>query len=60
MTKMPFVCSKNTPWVPSMGTPVVHADAHEVGDQRDGWPGGDIVTYECPHCGHRWRAELPQ
>ena len=29
-----------------------HPDAREVGDQEDGWPGGDIVTYECPHCGH--------
>jgi hypothetical protein len=56
----PFVCSKNTPWVPAMGTPVVHADAAEVGKQRDGWPAGDLVTYECPHCGHRWTAELPQ
>ena len=25
-----------------------------------GWPGGDIVTYECRNCGHRWKAELPQ
>jgi hypothetical protein len=60
MTKMPFVCKANTPWIPSMGTPVVHVDAHEVSDQRDGCPSGDIVTYECPHCGHRWQAELPQ
>ncbi len=32
----------------------------EVGEQEDGWPGGDIVTYECPNCGTRWKQELPQ
>ena len=37
-----------------------HPNAVEVGEQEDGYPGGDIVRYECPHCGHRWREELPQ
>jgi hypothetical protein len=39
---------------------VAHSDVHEIGEQEDGWPGGDIVTYECRNCGHRWRQELPQ
>ena len=37
-----------------------HPDAREVGEQEDGYPGGDIVRYECPHCGARWKEELPQ
>jgi hypothetical protein len=57
---LPYVCKASTPWRESIAGPVVHPDAHAVGQQRDGWPGGDIVTYECPHCGHRWEAELPQ
>lgn len=55
-----FLCTKENPWKPGLGTPVTHDDAHEVGEQEDGWPGGDIVTYECRNCGHRWKAELPQ
>ena len=58
-----FHCTPDNPW---RGSPsgehvsVVHSDVHEVGEQEDGWPGGDIVTYECRTCGHRWKAELPQ
>ena len=37
-----------------------HSDVHEVGEQEDGWPAGDIVTYECINCKHRWKSELPQ
>jgi len=50
------VCTKENPNQKYM----YHPDAREVGDQESGWPGGDIVTYECPHCGARWREELPQ
>ena len=56
-------CSRETPWQKAThirGTQVIHADAQEVGGQRDGWPGGDLVTIQCPHCGHQWEAELPQ
>ena len=41
----------------------LHWRAHptrEVGEQKPGWPGGDIVTMECPNCGLSWEAELPQ
>ena len=55
-----FVCTKETPWDRTVKGPVQHNAAHEVGEQEDGWPGGDMVTYECSNCGHRWRAELPQ
>lgn len=37
-----------------------HTNAHEVGDQEDGYPGGDIVRYRCDNCGHTWETELPQ
>lgn len=58
-----FQCTPDNPWP---GKPsgervmVVHSDVHEVGEQEDGYPGGDIVTYECRNCGHRWKSELPQ
>ena len=55
-----FQCTPETPWTPGKPTPVAHSNVHEVREQEDGWPGGDIVTYECRNCGHRWRAELPQ
>lgn len=56
----PIICTKENPWDRKTKGSVRHSDAHEVGEQEDGWPGGDIVTYECRNCGHRWRQELPQ
>jgi hypothetical protein len=53
-------CTKDDPWTPDKGTPVHHHGAHEFGEQRDGWPGGNIVSMECPNCGHTWTEELPQ
>lgn len=53
-------CTKEKPWKPEMGTPCQHVDAHEDGDQRDGYPGGDIITMKCPNCGVSWKSELPQ
>ncbi len=57
-----FICTAERPWKPEFGTDggVAHPDADEIGEQTDGWPGGDIVTMECPHCKHRWTMELPQ
>lgn len=58
-----FTCTKEHPWSREIDTSdmqVCHPDAHEVGEQEDGWPAGDIVTYKCPNCGHRWKMELPQ
>jgi len=54
------LCTKENPWKPEMGVPVMHEDAKEVGDQEAGYPGGDIVTMRCPNCGHEWRKELAQ
>lgn len=58
--KPAFHCTKDDPWKIGGFTPVVHADAREVGEQQDGYPGGDIVTRKCPHCGTEWEQELPQ
>ena len=54
-------CTKEQPWdgVRRPGVRVVHPDASEV-DQRGGYPGGDYVDYECPHCGKNFSVELPQ
>jgi hypothetical protein len=37
-----------------------HTNTEEVGDQQDGWPGGDIITVRCKDCGHQWTQELPR
>jgi len=52
-------CTRENPWQPDMGR-AVHPDVVEVGDQEDGYPGGDIQAYKCPHCGLRFKVELPQ
>jgi hypothetical protein len=59
---MNVICTKDHPWDSRIETSgqIIHPDAHEVGEQQDNWPAGDIVTYECPNCGHRWERELPQ
>ena len=54
------ICTKDDPWTKEKSARGVHPDAHEVGEQEDGYPGGDIVTYKCPNCGVTWRTELPQ
>ena len=43
-----------------IGGYMVHPNAREVGEQEDGYPGGDIQRWECPDCGARWKQELPQ
>ena len=53
-----FQCTKETPWDGRKGR-VCHPDAREVGEQRDGWPGGDLIRMRCPHCKHEWEMELP-
>lgn len=59
-TRQPFICTPDTPWSVGLRTPVRHQSAREVGDQRDGYPSGDLVTMRCDVCGHEWERELPQ
>lgn len=47
------------PQPPPPGTKWQHADAVEKWSE-DGYPGGDIAHYECPHCGETFSVELPQ
>ncbi len=55
-------CTAEQPWEGTLqpGQRVRHHGAREVGEQEDGYPGGDLVRYECVHCGTRWKAEIPQ
>jgi hypothetical protein len=54
------ICTPARPWTAADGTPVAHESAESVGDQEDGYPGGDIQRYRCRDCGHTWSVELPQ
>ena len=53
-----YICTAEAPWTPEKG-PATHPDAKE-GRQLDGYPGGDLVEYLCPHCGKGFMVELPQ
>jgi len=54
-----FICTSLNPW-DGKTVPVAHPDAKEVGEQMDGYPGGDFQMYHCPHCGKTFEIELPQ
>lgn len=56
-----FICTKDNPYTidGAYGRRVIHPDANEK-TQHDGYPGGDIVDYECPNCGKEFSVELPQ
>lgn len=55
-------CTQESPWDGEKGIDdrVRHHNVREVGEQEDGYPGGDIVTMECENCGTRWKTELPR
>ena len=56
-------CTEDNPYSVHRDAPAirwVHVGAVEVGDQRDGYPGGDIQRFQCPNCGLEWEQELPQ
>ncbi len=55
-----YICSPARPYIPGDPDSWVHPAATEVGEQADGWPGGDIITMHCSVCGHRWTQELAQ
>ncbi len=55
-------CTEEHPWdgISRRNQRIRHHGAEEVGDQRDGWPAGDIQPMRCRFCGARWETELPQ
>lgn len=56
-----FLCSPEQPM--PKGAEIIrwaHTNVVEVGEQEDGYPGGDLVTYKCKDCGQTWESELPQ
>jgi hypothetical protein len=57
-----YVCSPERPMPAERpaGSRWAHTNVEEVGEQEDGWPGGDWQRYRCRDCGHTWGAELPQ
>lgn len=58
---MAIICTPEKPWDHKpTGQQVRHTNVEEVGDQEDGWPGGDIQRMRCKDCGHTWKEELPQ
>ena len=61
MSNLQVICSKADPWdrKERKGVQVAHVNASEI-RQRDGYPGGDLVDYQCPNCGHKFTVELPQ
>lgn len=60
MNERPY-CTKENPMPP--GTPpgiYYHNDSKVVSEDYYGLSGGgDYEKYECPHCGFRFRVELP-
>lgn len=57
-----YTCTKATPMpVPQpLGALWEHEETEEIGEQENGWPGGDIITVRCKVCGWKWKEELPQ
>lgn len=55
-----FLCSPENPMPKGAPGRWSHTNVEYVGDQKDGYPGGDWQHYRCKDCHHEWDAELPQ
>ncbi len=57
-----FLCSPEHPMPKDApnGTRWVHTNVAEVGEQEDGYPGGNLQRMRCKDCGVNWKMELPQ
>ena len=55
-----YQCTAEPPWDPSKGSRAVHDNTEDVGEQQDGYPGGDLQRVRCKNCGKSWTMELPQ
>jgi hypothetical protein len=54
------ICTSDQPMPKGATGRWAHSNTEEIGDQEDGWPGGDYQRYRCIDCGHEWKEELPQ
>lgn len=50
------VCTKSDPWDKTKSERATHPDAVEL--ETDWY--SDYEKYKCPHCGLRFKVELPQ
>lgn len=55
-----FICTPEAPMPKGAIGTWQHTRVEEVGDQRTGWPAGDIQRMRCKDCGKEWEEELPQ
>jgi hypothetical protein len=55
-----LLCTPERPMPKGAPGQWAHNGTREVGEQENGYPGGDIIRCECRNCGHTWREELPQ
>lgn len=60
-TKEPHICTAADPYdeVKHRGLRGRHPDAKFL-SSSDGYPGGDLDHYRCPHCGKRFTVEVAQ
>lgn len=52
------ICREGSPYLDGQGK-AIHPDAIEI-EVENNWPGGDIITYQCPNCGEIFKNELEQ
>lgn len=60
MSDIRNICTPENPMPKGATGRWAHTRVEEVGDQRDGYPGGDIQRMRCKDCGKEWTEELPQ
>lgn len=54
------ICTAEDPWDESKSKTAEHPDAEDDGGDYGGLSGGgDYEKYKCPHCGLRFKVELP-
>lgn len=51
-----YICTAAAPWTEAIGGRAAHPDAVDDGECSDGC----CDFFRCPHCGVRFRVELPQ
>jgi hypothetical protein len=55
-----YLCTTLSPKPEGAPGSWAHEFYDEIGEQENGYPGGDIITVKCCSCGEQWKQELPQ